>query len=645
MTTLTKITRIVFFSIAFALVISLNAFAQKNQKPEFDNSQSIQPAAKAKWTYLIYFAAGNDLGRFMFDNLNEVEETGSTSNVNFVCEAKLQKDNKTKRSYLVDNQGQDVVVRWRLANDRNPQRLNFEQDPRHQKLPYKSTNSASKEELERFIKWAVKTYPAERYGLVLNSHGIGWRGMMADDMFPSGNINGSEFAQTIKNAGIQLEVINFDSCLMGTIETAYDVRKVAKYFVGSQANVPGPGDDYRAVARFLTSNPNADGRQLAVEIVKSFIEKYKKTKSTSTRSAIDLAQLDKIATALNTLSQAISSSNIDVVELTKCAANAPHFDSNGDLMQFIDGLIKVSNPAISQAASNLKTVLKTSILINDYSDGAGGFMPSFRTFENQSIIWTDSGQLELARGLNIYLPVMRMFNMSEFGSKSEIERYRSTDFAKATGWSGIVSKFRTSTQLQADASIDLKLVCQWNANASNADVDFCILEPIPTSTSYSGSLSPYSNDGCIYGEFSKDNLGPGGIGNEWFRFDSGPINRDFQIFAAAQTTTDINVSLTKEGRGKDDGANLFSTVANKSRNYGYGAGVVYLGRVRWNGQGWVYSAPGRTGQWQLLVKAPTKNNNQYTKFEESEPISTPKPDRNIDLEIVKIVQNIYSICI
>ena len=397
--------------------------------------------------------------------------------------------------------------------------------------------------------------------------------------------------------------------------------------------------------KFLASNPSADGRQLAKVIVDTFIVKYKKTRSTSTRSAIDLSKLDAIVMNTQVLTQAIASSNMSQTELTKCAANAPHFDSNGDFVAFLDCLARQSNPSVIAAANNLKALLKSAIFTFDYSDGAGGFVPTFKAFESQPIMWADGGQEDLAQGINIYLPVMRLFNMSEFGTKSELERYKNTDFAKATGWTNVISRFVSNSQLQADATIDMKLICQWNANASSADVDFCILEPIPSSSGYSGNLSPFSKTGTIYGEFSADNLGPGGNGMEWFRFDSGPINRDFQIFAVAQSATDINVSLSKAGMGKDDGSTLFSTVTNKSRNYGYGTGIVYLGRVRWNGQGWVYSAPGRTGQWTMLTKAPTKQDIDTEKYDDAKPVDLPIPDRNHALEIAHIAQKFISIVI
>jgi Clostripain family len=105
-----------------------------------------------EWTVMLYMAGDNDLDDFGVADLNEVKKAGSSSAVNLVAQFDRQGRVGTKR-YLL-NKGtsleHDVVV------------------------TLGETNTGDSNVLKDFVIWAVQTYPAKKYALILWNHGAGW---------------------------------------------------------------------------------------------------------------------------------------------------------------------------------------------------------------------------------------------------------------------------------------------------------------------------------------------------------------------------------------------------------------------------------------------------------------------------------------
>jgi hypothetical protein len=105
----------------------------------------------AKWTFMVYMAAECGLADMGAgdDDLNSMREVGSTPDVNVVVELDNGGDEGANR-YLVKRRGDDLV----------------------EKLG--EIDSGSPKTLSDFISWSVDCYPAEKYSLILWSHGSGW---------------------------------------------------------------------------------------------------------------------------------------------------------------------------------------------------------------------------------------------------------------------------------------------------------------------------------------------------------------------------------------------------------------------------------------------------------------------------------------
>src|SRR5262245_23053402 len=103
---------------------------------------------KAKWTVLTYIAAHNNLDQFGKRSLMEILGVGSTADV---VQGALY-DGKAGPGAC--GMGSPGGVEWQKQLGR--------------------FDSGDPDELISTAKWLFEQYPAERYGLVLWSHGSGW---------------------------------------------------------------------------------------------------------------------------------------------------------------------------------------------------------------------------------------------------------------------------------------------------------------------------------------------------------------------------------------------------------------------------------------------------------------------------------------
>src|SRR5262249_885650 len=125
-------------------------------------------------------------------------------------------------------------------------------------------------------------YPAEKYALIISGHGGGWLGVGFDptpgkacltteckkDPLYMGEISTALADNTGNN---KLELIGFDSCNMGMIEVAYQVRPYANYMVASEEGVAGTGFPFEPWVGNLKANAQQwTGLELARDIVKQY---------------------------------------------------------------------------------------------------------------------------------------------------------------------------------------------------------------------------------------------------------------------------------------------------------------------------------------------------------------------------------------
>ncbi len=161
----------------------------------------------------------------------------------------------------------------------------------------------------RTMQDIIKAFPAHHYGLVLWSHANGWTPKV-DKSQSSSQRNASPRKtfgidnnhNTFSNTGTEMEItalkwvlrqlprmdfILFDCCFMQNIESAYELRNVADYLIGSPSEIPGNGAPYTSIME-----PMLQGN--AIGIAENYFLSYQNSGGVAL-SVIDCLELENLA--------------------------------------------------------------------------------------------------------------------------------------------------------------------------------------------------------------------------------------------------------------------------------------------------------------------------------------------------------------
>lgn len=234
------------------------------------------------WTIMIYADADDSvLEQDIFTDLNEAEKVGSSAQVNIVAQI-----DRFAGGYSGDGDWTSTR-RYYLTKDSNLSRLNSKMV-----ADLGEVSMADPKTLVDFATWAIKTYPADKYVLILSDHGMGWPGGWTDPQPKNLRSVSVPFAQVVNtnmlytgeiDAALQqirtqakidkFELVGMDACLMSHLEVYAALAPHARYVVNSQETEPSLGWAYNSFLTALTNNPGMDGGELGKQIVSSFIEK------------------------------------------------------------------------------------------------------------------------------------------------------------------------------------------------------------------------------------------------------------------------------------------------------------------------------------------------------------------------------------
>src|SRR5262249_4153958 len=122
---------------------------------------AITRVIRAKWTFMVFMNAANNLQPFSGPNFNQMETVGSTGDLNIVVEWKQAtcSDCGTPsfigtRRYFVTKDNNTNSVTSQLVQDLG-----------------NGVDMGSAQELTNFVTWAQSRYPADHYALVMWDHG------------------------------------------------------------------------------------------------------------------------------------------------------------------------------------------------------------------------------------------------------------------------------------------------------------------------------------------------------------------------------------------------------------------------------------------------------------------------------------------
>lgn len=362
-----------FLTILCIVFVSLSNTVKAREKPT--------PPIPAEWTILIFMNADNSLSPQALPDFTEMANLGSNDKIKIV--AQIDRSGPSSPDFM-----------W-------GQTLRFEIKKGMRALPEYAMDSPGELNmgngavLRDFVDWGMINFPARKTMLIIWSHGRGYR--FALDGSAPVTTNSSKFSayksssndetdqDELYNREIQdalspllrsnkLEIIGFDACLMGMVETAYAVRDLAKIMVASQELVPETGWQYDDWLKQLVAKPTMDGKELARILVKSYADVYQRglymmgVENTATISAIDLVVIDPLCLAIDQLAVAmIPAKGNDLAAITQARGQCKNYAPEDGIFYHIDlirfceligqssanGTIKSKATAVRQAFQNV----------------------------------------------------------------------------------------------------------------------------------------------------------------------------------------------------------------------------------------------------------------------------------------------------
>ena len=248
-------------------------------KPPATQKPLVGSSTRQTWLVMMY-QDGDDpiLEEDIFLDFNEAERIGSSDRVQVVSQF-----DRYKGGYQGGGNWAGAR-RYYLTQDDDLESI-------HSKMvgDLGEVNMADGKTLVDFVTWAVQSYPADKYVLILSDHGMGWPGGWTDSDNGGRDKSSIPIASAVpdelllmemdnsltdirRQTGIdQFELIGMDACLMGQLEVFTMLASHARYAVASQETEPALGWAYTGFLEGLVQNPDSDGANLGQLIVQTYI--------------------------------------------------------------------------------------------------------------------------------------------------------------------------------------------------------------------------------------------------------------------------------------------------------------------------------------------------------------------------------------
>ncbi len=237
------------FIFTIMLIMPLQAIAELSNDTQYINSlgDSVksQNSDQKKWTFMFY-GDGDWVGGWALTTFLIQQGISSSSNVNIIA---------------LDDVPNGPAKLWYIDN--NSSRVLLEEKG--------EINMGAYETLRDFINFSKTNYPAERYILNLWDHGDAWKGACMDVTNVSGYydiITMDEMQKALKESG-GVDIIGFSACIMGCIESVYELRDYTDVYIGSE-EMHGIGVEWVKVSDILDEYPDESTYNISYKIIEFF---------------------------------------------------------------------------------------------------------------------------------------------------------------------------------------------------------------------------------------------------------------------------------------------------------------------------------------------------------------------------------------
>lgn len=254
-------------------------------------------STEARRTVLVYAIAENTLSTAYDTDAQELTTAAASSKIPDDCNILVYSDaTSLPRITLFNKYGTTTWKTW--SSDQN---------------------SADSTVMLSVLREMVQNYPSKSYSLVLWSHGSGWaptersiqriydnltarsqaRAFGVDNGVNSSLTNGdydmdiSSVKWVLEKLGVHMDYILWDACMMQGVETAYELRNLTDWIIGSPTETPGTGAPYYNAAAALC---NADISGIISDYA-AYYDNSTKYRSSFPFSCIKTSELKALAEA------------------------------------------------------------------------------------------------------------------------------------------------------------------------------------------------------------------------------------------------------------------------------------------------------------------------------------------------------------
>lgn len=401
------------------------AFSASGKTARADQAGRAGKPKKKKLTVLYYGAADNDLEWAHAQALIDMEQTGSTKDMNLLAQIDRPQD------YDSAYGGKAGATRYFLQKSDNDEKIS---SPVLKDLG--NADSADPKVFKDFIARGMKDYPAEKYLVICGGHGMGPTGLLPDDT------SGTEMSLTgfgkalneaEQEAGVKKDqvALGVHACKMGTAEFAYEVKDSASKLLVSESCTTSEHSWFMDKILADKNLADKDIDQIAESIFKS------NTKcGTDTQSLLDLKQMPELKDKVKNFVSAAKTSGVAPEKLkalmeVKSRFHDPNVQADDSLFLSSDfkslarnvsrdAEIKEKSPALHKASLELEGTLNKTIVASSHID---------RT-EFQ----------ENCQGLGV-LVTDRQDLLKKYGCDK-------TAFARDTGWTEFTSNYASGVKME-----------------------------------------------------------------------------------------------------------------------------------------------------------------------------------------------------
>ena len=166
----------------------------------------------------------------------------------------------------------------------------------------------SSESLLEWIRWAAENYRGERNVLIMWDHGGDpTEGICYDENYSYSGLKQSELStmfhenglttETIREKYPKVDMVIFDTCFMGNIETVSWLKNYYHYMIASEVIMPGGGLDYKVIAEEFSKNDDETFGRIVCDSFMAECEKKGQAEKTEL-SLYDLSQADEAISVL-----------------------------------------------------------------------------------------------------------------------------------------------------------------------------------------------------------------------------------------------------------------------------------------------------------------------------------------------------------